>query len=283
MPEIYHTIIGMPSSGKTTFLAAFWHLLNAGELKSTLELETLKGDSSYLDRIVEMWRRCKRVLRTSIAEENDIVMYLKDQAGQRSFALSFRDLSGEAFKNQFATRTCTPEFVEHVNSDGGILLFMTADRPHQAVSILDAGVDLVGGPDNFADATEWTHDCVSEQAKLVDLLRGMQQQPYDIKLRKLAIVISAWDVAANDEVTPDSWLRAEMPFLWQFLVTNPQSFSLKVYGVSAQGGDVSENADNAEVRTALLKKIPSERIVVQHGGDVSSDLSRPVLWLSEQG
>jgi hypothetical protein len=283
MPETFHTIIGMPSSGKTTFLAALWHLLTAGELDSKLELETLKGDVTYLNGIVEMWRKCKQVRRTSIAEESDIVMYLKDRTGQRSFVLSFRDLSGEAFKSQFATRTCSAEFVEHLNGDGTVLLFVTADRPHQAVSILDAGVDLIGNVGNASVETAWTHESVSEQAKLVDLLSGMQQDPFQRKLRKLALVISAWDVveAENPARTPEQWLQEELPFLWQFLTSNPQSFRVQVYGVSAQGGDISETAGNTDTRTALLEKVPSERIVVKHGSEITNDLSQPILWLSE--
>lgn len=41
-----HTIIGMPNSGKTTFLAALWHLVTSGEVKSSLALDHLEGIKS---------------------------------------------------------------------------------------------------------------------------------------------------------------------------------------------------------------------------------------------
>ncbi len=282
MPEIHHTIIGLPSSGKTTFLAALWHLLTAGELNSQLEIETLKGgDSSYLDRIVETWRRCRRVSRTSLAEENTVLIYLRQPNRSGSFALSVNDLSGEAFRQSFATRTCSQGFVDGLNGSGGILLFVNANSPHQGVSILDAGHELVGDTTGPTEVTEWTHDDVSEQAKLVDLLRCMGQAPFSGKLRKIAVIISAWDVVDAAIVTPEIWLKEEMPFLWQFLIANPGSFESSVYGVSAQGGDIGEDDDNSDVRDLLLQKIPSERIIVQKGSTTSSDLSQPILWLME--
>ena len=45
----FYTIIGMPSSGKTTFLAALWHLITSGELDPSLTLERLEGDYYYLN------------------------------------------------------------------------------------------------------------------------------------------------------------------------------------------------------------------------------------------
>jgi hypothetical protein len=113
---------------------------------------------------------------------------------------------------------------------------------------------------------------------LVDLLRGMQQDPYTRKLRKLALMISAWDVVEQTDKTPEEWLKEELPFLWQFLTSNSQSFHVQVFGISAQGGDL-----NDEARTSLLEKVPSERIKVKVGGYLSSDLSQPLLWLSERG
>jgi hypothetical protein len=167
---------------------------------------------------------------------------------------------------------------KHSSGDGGILLFVNADRPHDAVSILDAGSELVGTVEQVVDTREWTHESVSEQAKLVDLLRGMQQDPYTRKLRKLALMISAWDVVEQTDKTPEEWLKEELPFLWQFLTSNSQSFHVQVFGISAQGGDL-----NDEARTSLLEKVPSERIKVKVGGYLSSDLSQPLLWLSERG
>lgn len=283
MPSIRHTIIGLPSSGKTTFLAALWHLLTAGELDSRLELETLKGgDSAYLDRIVAAWRRCRQVSRTSLAEENTVLIYLKQPNKPGSFALSVSDLSGEAFRQMFSNRSCSRDLVEGLNGVGGVLLFVNANRPHQGVSILDVDEELLGGEaEGTLQITEWTHDDVSEEAKLVDLLRCMMQPPFTAKRRKLALIISAWDVVEAGSRTPDMWLEVEMPFLWQFLITNENAFTRKVYGVSAQGGDIGEDEDQSGVRESLLKRIPSERITVQSGSEMSSDLSQPILWLGE--
>ena len=70
-----HTIIGMPNSGKTTFLAALWHLVTSGESKPALQFDRLDGDVQYLNVIAERWQRCEKAARTSQAEDHPIVMY----------------------------------------------------------------------------------------------------------------------------------------------------------------------------------------------------------------
>ena len=32
----YHSIVGLPGSGKTTYLAAVWHVIDAGEVSTKL-------------------------------------------------------------------------------------------------------------------------------------------------------------------------------------------------------------------------------------------------------
>src|SRR6185437_6771301 len=96
-----HTIIGMPASGKTTFLAALWHLVTSGESQPVLQFDRLDGDIQYLNVIAERWQRAEKALRTSQAEDHPIIMYLKDRATSVPVVLNFTDLSGERFESQF--------------------------------------------------------------------------------------------------------------------------------------------------------------------------------------
>jgi hypothetical protein len=269
----FHTIIGMPSSGKTTFLAALWHLITAGELDPALTLDHMDGDYHYLNGIVETWQKCDRLPRTSRAEDNAIAIHLKDTKTAEIMTLDFADLSGETFHSQFVSRHCSPAYVEGLAGQGGIILFVNADRPHDAVSIMDAKGLLDGTDDQL---TEWTPEFVAEQAQLVDLLRCMQQSPFELRKRRLALVISAWDIIASKTLTPEQWLETEMSFLAQFLRSNTSSFEVKVYGVSAQGGVVE-----GETKKELLSKIPSKRIRCIADSLESSDLTLPLKWLSE--
>jgi hypothetical protein len=268
----FHTIIGMPSSGKTTFLAALWHLITSGELKSSLSLERLDGDYHYLNQLVETWQKCERLPRTSLAQDNAIALHLKESQSGKLITLDFADLSGEIFHSQFANRLCTPGYLAGLNGNGGIMLFVNADRPHQAVTIMDARGLLDGASEG---ETEWTPHFVSEQAQLVDLLQCMQRAPFEVRLRRLTVIVSAWDVVSNNSMTPKKWLETEMPFLAQFLRSNPMSFQTEIFGVSAQGGVVEGIS-----REELLKKIPSTRIRCVSGSTESSDITVPLKWLS---
>jgi len=273
----YHSIIGLPRSGKTTFLAALWHLIDAGEVTTKFVLDRLVGDYTYLNRIVEAWRRCEEVPRTSMAAETKVTIYVHEPASGHKIALGFPDLSGESFKQQFAARTCTPDYVEGFAGTGGILLFVTADRPSDGITLTDIGPVLAGAdePTEPRAEKEWTADVVPEQVCLVDLLQFLLRLPFVRRQRRLAVVVSAWDVVLDPKPLPEQWLARELPFLHQFLANNPDSFDVRVYGVSAQGGNVMGGQ-----RTALLRTTPSQRITCDGPSADPHDLTAPLLWLS---
>ena len=58
-------IIGLPASGKTTFLAALWHVIEADETECRLKLNRYEGDLKYLNAIAQAWRTFNKVPRTS--------------------------------------------------------------------------------------------------------------------------------------------------------------------------------------------------------------------------
>lgn len=273
----FHTIIGLPRSGKTTFLAALWHLIDAGEVSTKLVLDKLVGDNTYLNQIVSAWRRCEEVPRTSMLNEKKVAIHAHVPGDGQRVLLSFPDLSGESFKQQFIMRECSPDYVEGLGLPGGMLLFINANRPTDGLTIADI-TSAVGPPDTSeAEArTEraWTPDFVPEQVRLVDLLQFLQRSPFSRRCRRLAVVISAWDAVLTPKPTPEKWLDRELPLLHQFLSNNPQSFQVRVYGVSAQGGDVT-----GEQRTELLKRTPSARIECIGPNTDPHDLTAPILWL----
>jgi hypothetical protein len=277
MMGLYHSIVGLPSSGKTTFLAALWHLIDAGEVNTRLVLDRLVGDHTYLNKITEAWRRCEEVPRTSRASETKLTIYVHEPSSELKIALGFPDLSGESFEEQFAARTCSPDYVDGFSGAGGILLFVSADRHTDLMTLADLGPAIAGDerPEEQPVVREWAPSVVPQQVQLVELLQFLQRPPFARRCRRLAVIVSAWDVVLEPKPTPDEWLAREMPLLHQFLMNNPDSFWARVYGVSAQGGDVK-----GEKRVALARRTPSERIQC-HGRNVDPhDLTAPVLWIS---
>lgn len=272
----HHSIIGLPRSGKTTFLAALWHLINSGEISSQLVLDKLVGDVQHLNSIVEAWRRCEEVPRTSMAAETTVAIHVHEPATERRTVLAFPDLSGESFKAQVASRTCDPAYVSSFEEEGGILLFLNADRPLDGITILDVA-PVVEGTDEPQEAKPlqpWSAELIPEQVKIVELLQFLQRRPFQRRRRRVALMVSAWDVVQEPRPDPAKWLEREFPLLHQFLVTNSNSFESRVYGVSAQGGDVT-----GVQKPALLRKTPTERIQCIGPGVAQHDLTSPVVWL----
>jgi hypothetical protein len=116
---------------------------------------------------------------------------------------------------------------------------------------------------------------IPEEAKLVELLQAMNRHPMKAKARRLAVVISAWDVVRVEESEdPPVWLERHRPMLSQYLLHNSDTWDVRVYGVSAQGGEIPrEQADLRKIQT------PGERIKIL-GPDASGhDLTMIVHWL----
>lgn len=276
MSALYHSILGLPRSGKTTFLAALWHLLDAGEVDTKLVLDRLVGDHEHLNGIVEAWRRCEEVPRTPRTSETNVSIHVHEPATGRRIVLEFPDLSGESFEDQFASRSCKPDYVQGFAREGGILLFVNADRPLDGMTQHDLRPAITGDAEPPTDGAEqeWSPKLVPEQVRLVDLLQFLQRPPFVRRRRRLALGVSAWDVIADRKPSPEDWLARELPFLNQFLRHNPESFDFRAYGISAQGGDVT-----GERRSELARQTPSRRVRCVGLNADPHDLTAPLVWL----
>jgi hypothetical protein len=272
--RIFHAIIGLPESGKTTFLAALWHLIEAGEVTTQLTLDHLEGDREYLNTIAECWRQCEKVPRTSGAGEVDVSILVHEPKTGRRAKLGFPDLAGEAFRQQVASRQCKKNYIDGFDDNGGVMLFLTADRPQDGITLLDMGAVLDEDEQLSSEQQEWDPKLLPQQVQLVELLQFLQRHPFRRIQRRLAVIVSAWDVIDDPSLLPEAWLGRELPLLHQFLQSNSASFEFRVYGISAQGGNLDEGKDS------LLEKTPSERIKCV-GDEVvyPHDITAPIHWL----
>jgi hypothetical protein len=210
--------------------------------------------------------------------------------------LEFTDLPGERFETAFARRLCSPEFVQLVNDSSGMLLFVSADRKIDGVTILDAlgSDDADEGTADMApsaagvsaaapELTEdppWIPEKTPLQVQIVDLLQAMQRLPFATKQLRVVVIVSAWDL--TDETSADAWLAKRMPLLDQYLRSGQGAVGLRVYGVSAQGGRLSKKEHGpGPDRERLLKVLPPSRRIRIVGPDIAEhDLTRPLLWLA---
>ncbi|MFC7053075.1 hypothetical protein ACFQI3_10290 [Hansschlegelia quercus] len=290
-------IIGLPGSGKTTFLAALWHIVEANEKPCLLRLERFEGDQTYLNKISEAWRTFQPVERTSQTGDTDVVMHLVDDSSGTQAAAFFPDVAGERFSDQVEARRSRRIFVDNVAECDGVMLFINANSKQDFLSILELNAQLPpeppatdSDPEDKTAQESWSDDDEEEElvwepketpgsVRIVQILSDLLRAPFEVRRRRLALVISAWDLIVPSGRTPAQWIAGEMPLVDQFLRTNRDFFDSRLYGVSAQGVDFK---DEAAVREAA-KKNPSERIMIVDVGEPGHDITVPLLWLMTDG
>ena len=272
--------IGLPGSGKTTFLAALWHVLEDQSSATSLKLTRLSGDRTYLNRITEAWRSCLPLERTTTQTEEMVSLHLEGD-GFGAFELAVPDLSGEAIELQLTDRRMSARHDALVQQATGVILFVHPDvkKGTQLTQALQlevtiggtAAQEVDGADSNAASIVPWSVEKLPTQVKLVELLQFILERA--TRKVRVAVIISAWDLVEGFRATPHKFVSREMPLLRQFLDSNREDLEYAVFGVSAQGGNIPAD------KPTLLELDALDRIKVRQGDDVSRDITKPIAWL----
>lgn len=277
-------IIGLPASGKTTFLAALWHLVTTRDVETAMRFGNLRvGDLSHLNAIAARWREAKVQDRTAVTGSRLVSMNLVDPNGT-AVRVTFPDLPGESYRRMWEDRDCEPDVAEVLKAES-VLLFVHADTIRAPSWVVDEvelsrllGLEVVGD-----SPVSWHPRLAPTQVQLVDLLQMMRVQPLDVGPRRLAILLSAWDKAEAEGLSPAEYLEAKMPLLAQYLRQGADGWVCRVYGLSAQGGDydpVEEDAKKVAAADALRNlDSASTRIKLNGPEGPTHDLTEPISWL----
>lgn len=280
-------MIGLPGTGKTTFLAALWHVIRSDEVPGTLRLKVAHGNREYLNRIADQWCSCAELARTPAGAWETTSIRVTDPETGTEAELMVPDISGETYARHWEARECTPEYVEIASGASGVMLFLHPDRTFETDSILKANdVHAAWGEANEAEVegeTEspspditWSPARTPTQVQMVELIQFLEthvQAPL-----KIAVIISAWDLV-EDGLAPEEWLETRMPLLHQLLTANRENFAWHCYGVSAQGGELNR------AERLLEAESPSRRIRIRGQECSPHDITAPVKWLmrSDEG
>ncbi len=275
-------VMGLPGSGKTTYLAALWHLVSEGEIESKLKYVSLRaGNADHLHEIATRWREAQKQERTSVSGDKLVSMVLQTQGGEPQ-TVTFPDVAGEAFSQMWEHRECD-ETVASWLKEPGVLLFIHADKITAPKWVIDEKLLLedMGVEREEEQVIDWSPSMAPTQVQLTDLLQSMQSAPLDVGPRRLAIILSAWDKAAGRRLTPEEYLAKRMPLFSQFLAYGlDRDWEVRIYGVSAQGGDYDDEKSSLQEAERLRKvDLPSKRIRVVYAGAESHDLTEPLQWL----
>jgi hypothetical protein len=284
-------LIGLRGSGKTSYLAALWHLIEAGELPTGLTTSQLQPNREYLNRIRDNWLRFQEVGRTSLRSQEMVSLLLRDARTDATIDITLPDVSGELFRLQWVTRKATRTYADFAADSSGVFLFIhpAAVRRAPRISLpateslpstevappLEACRVEPGSEASIStQLTEWSPNLTPTQVQLVELLQFVACLGSTGKPTRIAAVISAWDLV-RDPILPISWLESHLPLLFQFLVANASAMPFRAYGVSALGGDLEKDLERLQDEA-----VPSRRIkVVENRLDSHGDLTAPIRFL----
>lgn len=266
-------LVGLPKSGKSSYLGALRHLMVSREVETAIELERFAGDERHANGLSSWWHDAIPFERTSMLKEGRVSVVGSCRNSGQTFTMELPDLSGERFRQLGGGRVCPESLRSALLGADGILLFVNACKEYE-----DASKDEVGHTSSMP-AKAWDPEHMPEQALLLEILNFLNRYPTIARRRRVALIVSAWDVVDPAHAAPASWLEQHRFMLWRFLRNNPALFESRAYGVSALGGD-PEDPDTAAKLRAFTE--PSRRIgIVGHEAGVH-DLSAPLLWLSGQ-
>lgn len=288
MAERQHHIVtvGLPASGKTTFLAALWHLVCKDDVQNMrLKFAGLRrGDKTYLNEIADLWRDGRIQERTVLRGDRVVTIDLVDHVSTEVH-LEFPDIAGETFRQMWEKRDCDPTVAEMLR-DGNVLLFIHPDTIKPLVRVVTIAAmasdcDIQDGNDKTA--VPWNPEFAPTQVQIVSLLSMLREPALDNSHspRRLAVMLSAWDKVQTQGLTPARYLERDLPLLHQYLRQASDGWKWRVYGVSAQGGsyDKADAKIRSEAAIAILDQDPSLRIQLVHGDQNSHDLTEPIEWL----
>ena len=278
MPTHSITICGLPGSGKTTFLAALWHLVTAQDNTPTqLHFKNINGDNKHLNLITRKWRNAETQEHTVFGSKEIVKMNLTNGISEE-ITLCFPDLSGEIFSRLWENRDCDEELQTILSESSGILLFVHADhirKPQWILEITSLSKEI-GIQQKKTKETDWHPRLAPTQVKLVDILQLLRSDPLRIPAKKLAIMLSAWDKVSVEMLTPNNFLKQHLPLLYQYLSSSSEWLQSRIYGISAQGGDY-----NTQAQSLREQDTPSERIQLIYNDSKTHDITEPLVWLME--
>ena len=277
MSESEILIIGLPETGKTSFLAALQHYIDTEKKEKFLAKYQYSPNDEYLNRIHGRWLCCEQQVRTAQDQtgSQDVSMYLEVVETKKRFILNVPDVAGEVFSQQWQARSWEKSYIDKVIGICGIIFFIHPQtfKTHTLLTDIAPLVDLM----EEGDFKVWDINDVPTQVVLVDLLQTHMDYAHAVPI-PVAIVISAWDTVTieSQDITPADWLKTNMPLLHQYLKANNGVIEKEVFGISALGGDIKQPSQQDKL---INFDEPGDRIIVQVGNKIHSDITEPIHWI----
>lgn len=265
-------IAGLPSAGKTTFLAALWNLINH-DPDAKLKLNKIEN-GQYLASLSNKWANMEPLERTVPAGEQADISIKLEMSNRTIFDLQLPDLSGETFQSQYEMREISEEVAKYIEDADAVLFFINVNSIKLLGLISEQNFPRSNTPStNDVNRNPKVDDPI--QIQVIELLQFILFIRKN-KMLKIGFMFSAWDLIKSklNDIKPEQFLEERMNMLWQFCQANQDSIEYQTWGISAQGGGFNEK------ELLLDKEYPYERIFVEgNDGYKGCDLTLPLYLL----
>ena len=270
-------MVGLPGTGKTSFLALLFLALVHDPDGNGPTLTAYEQDRAYLNRIAKKLQQCEPADRTQVGDEQGLSLALSMPDGGQSMRLVVPDLSGETWEAAHVERVLEESVWDDAEASAGFMLFAsvtgfegspTIEEGKQAAALLgQKSQDWAEGSRAVqGDAPSATQVALVD---LIQILSKLHDRPFN-----LSLVLSAYDTVDRTQIPPSAWVEQNAPLLAQFLQGNASHIRTRIYGVSAQGGDYNSDAAIEE----LAEQTILDRAFVLDASGQSVGVHVPLLW-----
>jgi len=265
------SLLGLPRTGKSTYIGALWLVVQDPTVGDIREHD-VRGDRSYIESLAHQVAKCEEIQRTEVDSDQAFAMQL-DLAGLGVADVEIPDLAGEATRVLVEDRTWRRVFADALSRSNALLLFVHPDHVETPIPA-NWGTGEGAEAHSSQNLPEFSPEKACTSAKLIELLENVLMARADAWPLRVGVVISAWDRV--DNMTPRDWLAERLPGVHGLLESNPDLVRFSVFGVSAQGGRLPEQHDE------LIRQDVSKRVFAARDDGTICPIFEPLVWVVSQ-
>lgn len=283
MDKIHYFMVGMPSGGKTSYIARLCSqlLMSGGDMMYHLSDKKLPGGYEYIKDPLEKIQSFQNSMRTIENVHYDTTWPLVNEKGEE-ISLVIPDLSGEHYRKLVEDRYIEKNIYDGLQEADEILFFLNPETMEKeerlkwgeisAASMIGESMN-VEKEDSFD--TKVSEPEKATQSQVVELLQILLY--YAKKKMTVKFVISAWDRVEKkqegNKITPEEYLKNKFPLLYQCIIANTERMEYEIFGVSALGAEYDDEEEMKELENADVDIDTLVKIVMPDGTEYQ-DISR---------
>lgn len=208
--------------------------------------------------------------------------------------LSWPDLSGEHFAEMARKRTLDGDVDRLLGGGTALIFFVHPDALSQEPRIAEVerlarlvqGEQADGGEmdgvgdigDDSKVTKEWEPDMIPAEVLTLELLQLVTGRYFVDRQCKVSVIVSAWDLVDGKNSSPGKWFSDNLPMLDQFLKANSGILDVKLFGVSALGGDAKTDREELLAKANQANRI---RVLNADGRIEREGILSTIKWLIE--